>query len=158
MKKILIAIGDSKYAEHATEYGFNLARLLNAEVGLVHIIEPIVGVPLAPVDAGLGFSTMDNTMDMVTVDLMHVQDEQTQHIIADTIKKYGADMQITNFSEYGDTAEGIISCSQEFNADMIVIGTHSRTGLDRFLMGSVAEHVVRHSMIPVLVVPMKDME
>ncbi len=38
-------------------------------------------------------------------------------------------------------------------AKMIVIGTHSRTGIDRFFMGSVAEQVVRHSDIPVLVVP-----
>jgi nucleotide-binding universal stress UspA family protein len=37
---------------------------------------------------------------------------------------------------------------------MIVIGTHSRTGIDRLLMGSVAEHVIRHSEVPVLVVPM----
>jgi nucleotide-binding universal stress UspA family protein len=64
-------------------------------------------------------------------------------------------MQVTHFTEYGSTASGIIECSKEFGADLIVIGTHSRSGLDRLLMGSVAEHVVRHSEVPVLVVPFK---
>ena len=39
-----------------------------------------------------------------------------------------------------------------------MIGTHSRTGLDRLFMGSVAEHVVRHSKVPVLVVPLQENE
>ena len=54
-------------------------------------------------------------------------------------------------------ADGIIQCSKDFGADLIiVIGTHSRTGFDRLLMGSVAEDVVRHSEIPVLVVPFEE--
>jgi nucleotide-binding universal stress UspA family protein len=93
---------------------------------------------------------------MVMPDMMHIQDEQAKILIAAAIKNYGLDAQVTVFSEYGDTAEGILTCAKEFEAEMIVIGTHSRTGIDRFLMGSVAEHVVRHSEIPVLVVPMAE--
>jgi nucleotide-binding universal stress UspA family protein len=157
MKKILIGIDDSKFADHAAEYGFNLAHKLKAEVGLIHIIEPIVAAPVASVDTSIGMP-FDNASDMVMPELYHIQDERARNMIANTIKKYGADIRITNFSEYGDTADGILKCSKDFNADMIVIGTHSRTGLDRFLMGSVAEHVIRHAEIPVLVVPMKEEE
>jgi nucleotide-binding universal stress UspA family protein len=89
---------------------------------------------------------------------MHIQDERARNMVAAAIKKYGEDMRITNFTEYGNTADGIINCSKDFKADLIVIGTHRRSGIDRFLMGSVAEHVVRHSEIPVLVVPMKHEE
>jgi len=39
---------------------------------------------------------------------------------------------------------------------MIVVGTHSRKGIDRLFMGSIAENVVRHSKVPVLVVPLKE--
>ncbi|MES2274438.1 MAG: universal stress protein [Bacteroidota bacterium] len=154
MEKILIGIDDSKFAEHAAEYGFNLAHQLKAQVGLVHIVEPVITpVTNTAIDTGMSLS-VDPGMDMV--ELMHIQDEQARNMIAAIIKKYGEGMQITNFTEYGDTADGIIKCSKDFKADMIVIGTHSRTGIDRFLMGSVAEHVVRHSEIPVLVVPFKD--
>ena len=45
---------------------------------------------------------------------------------------------------------------EQFSADLIVVGTHNRTGLDRLIMGSVAENVVRHAQVPVLVIPFKE--
>lgn len=54
--------------------------------------------------------------------------------------------------EYGDPAETILSVAQEIGADLIVMGTHGRTGLRRLLMGSVAEKVVRKAFCPVLTV------
>jgi nucleotide-binding universal stress UspA family protein len=91
-------------------------------------------------------------------EIMDVQNQLSENLIEKTIKKFGNGLQVTHFNEFGDTADGIISCSKEFGADLIVIGTHSRSGIDRLLMGSVAEHVVRHSEIPVLVVPLKESE
>ncbi|MBC7400051.1 MAG: universal stress protein, partial [Mucilaginibacter sp.] len=87
------------------------------------------------------------------VDIINIQNNASKAIIESTIKQFADGLEVTHFSEYGDTADGIISCSKEFGADMIVIGTHSRTGIDRLLMGSIAEHVVRQSEVPVLVVP-----
>jgi len=152
IKKILIGIDDSKYAEHAAEYGFDIARKFNASVGLVNIVEPammpqmssgtdpILGVP----SQGVGIEELE---------IMDIQKNQSENIVEQTIKKFAGDMQVTHFNEYGSTADGIINCSKEFKADLIVIGTHNRSGIDRLLMGSVAEHVVRHSEVPVLVVP-----
>jgi len=88
--------------------------------------------------------------------MLNAQDEISESIIVHTAKKYGGKLEVTHFNDYGSTADGIINCSHEFKADLIVIGTHSRTGIDRLLSGSVAEHVVRHSEIPVLVVPSKE--
>ncbi|ERH07715.1 MAG: universal stress protein UspA related nucleotide-binding protein, partial [Halonotius sp. J07HN4] len=51
---------------------------------------------------------------------------------------------------------GIRSCATEVDADCIVVGTHGRTGLDRYLLGSVAETLIRTSPIPVMVVPPVD--
>lgn len=157
MKKILIGIDDSKFADHAVEYGFNLAHKLHASVALVHIIEPVVA-PASPIDTNIGLG-FDNAAEMITPELFEVQDERSKAMIAAAIKKYGSDkISISHCTEYGDTAEGILKCAADQHADMIVIGTHSRTGFDRFLMGSVAEHVIRHSEIPVVVVPMKHEE
>lgn len=155
MKKILIGIDDSKFANHAAAYGFKLARLLQADVGLVHIIEPAIIPAVNPsMDPGLGLPVENN--EMIAADMMNIQDVRSRQILDATMKKYAGDLKVTVFEEYGSTADGIIDCGQEFKADMIVIGTHSRTGLDRFFMGSVAEQVVRHAPIPVLVVPMKN--
>jgi nucleotide-binding universal stress UspA family protein len=155
INKILIAIDDSKFSEHAAGYGFDIARTYKAEVGLVHIVEPIVYPPAGnDTLTGIPFQ-VSNVTDK---ELISAQTESSENIIGRTIKKFAGDLQVTHFTEYGVTAEGILSCSKEFNADLIVVGTHSRKGLDRLLMGSVAEHVVRHSDVPVLVVPFRESE
>jgi nucleotide-binding universal stress UspA family protein len=154
IKKILIGIDNSKFAENAARYGFDIAHKFNAKVALVHIVEPVVMPYNNSTDPLLG--TADLTM--ADVDIVNIQNNATQNLIDDTIKQFGDGLEVTHYSEFGDTADGIINCSKEFGADMIVIGTHSRSGLDRLLMGSIAEHVVRQSAVPVLVVPFPEEE
>ncbi|HEY9001108.1 MAG TPA: universal stress protein [Mucilaginibacter sp.] len=152
IQKILIAVDDSRYADHAAEFGFEMARLCSAEVGLVNIIEPII-VPAAGSDSITGISTEVSMVD--ESEMVRIQKEAAENTVRRIQTQYADQLKITNFTEYGLTADGILKCAAEFGADMIVIGTHNRTGFDRLFMGSVAEHVVRHSRIPVLVVPLK---
>lgn len=154
IKKILIGIDDSKYAENAAKYGFKLAETLDAHVGLVNILEPLA-IPMAGSGADEILGTSIQGVGAPDIDIIEAQNDISKNIIESTIKKYAGKTQVTQFNEYGTTGEGIISCSLEFKADLIVIGTHERTGLDRLFSGSVAEYVVRHSTIPVLVVPME---
>ncbi|MFD0793185.1 universal stress protein [Mucilaginibacter litoreus] len=153
ISKILIGIDDSKYAEYAASYGFDLAKTFNAHVGLVHIVEPAV-VPDGGTDNLMGMPMP--AADYNEVMMMDIQKDQGENVIERTIKKYAGGLQVTHFNEYGSTADGILNCSKEFMADLIVIGTHSRSGIDRLLMGSVAETIVRNSQIPVLVVPLAE--
>jgi nucleotide-binding universal stress UspA family protein len=155
IKKIIIGIDGSKHADHAAQYGFNMAHTFNAAVGLVNIVE-LTPMPLATNADPLMGAAMQPDVGLEEMDLMESQNILSKAVIDGVIKKYAGDLKITHFSEFGNKAEGIINCSNEFGADLIVIGTHSRTGLDRLLMGSVAEHVVRHAEVPVLVVPMKE--
>jgi nucleotide-binding universal stress UspA family protein len=121
-------------------------------VGLVHIVEPTI----MPVSTGTDPLLGSPMQGLESMEIINMQTDLADTLINKTIKKYGGQLQVTQFNEYGNTADGIINCSKEFKADMIVIGTHSRTGIDRFLMGSVAEHVVRYADVPVLVVPFKE--
>ena len=152
ISKILIGIDDSKFAEYAASYGFDIAHTFNAHVGLVHIVEPVVTPETGSSDSILGMPV--NTIDYNELNLINIQKEQSENIIDRTITKYGTGLQVTHFNEYGSTADGILNCSKEFEADMIVIGTHARSGIDRLLMGSVAETVIRNAKVPVLVVPL----
>jgi nucleotide-binding universal stress UspA family protein len=152
ISKILIGIDDSKFAEHAAEYGFDIARKFNAAVGLVNIVEPAMMPQVGTgVDPFLGVQN-SGVGDM---ELLDIQKNQAENTVDRFIKLFAGDMQVSHFTNYGSTSDGILQCSKEFEADLIVIGTHSRTGIDRLLMGSVAEDVVRHSEVPVLVVPME---
>jgi nucleotide-binding universal stress UspA family protein len=151
ISKILIGIDDSKFAEYAASYGFDIAHTFNAHVGLVHIVEPAV-TPDISTDSLLGIPM--STPDFNEMNLLDIQKENSENIIDRTVKKYANGLKVTHFNEYGSTADGILNCCKEFKADLIVIGTHSRSGIDRLLMGSVAETVVRNSHVPVLVVPL----
>ncbi|MEN0054865.1 MAG: universal stress protein [Mucilaginibacter sp.] len=151
ISKVLIGIDDSPYARHAAVYGFDIARSYNALVGLVHIIEPAI-IPPSPADNFAGIA-MDGTLGVQEAELAEIQANQSDLIIERTIKELGEGLQITTFKQFGSRADGIIDCSKEFKADLIVLGTHKRSGFDRLIAGSVAEEVVRHSTVPVMVVP-----
>lgn len=153
IQRILIGIDDSKYAENAASYGFEMARTYDAQVGVVNIVEPVI-FPSSNSDAITG-TTFDSG-GMPDPDILHAQTESAENVMDRTIKKFSDGLEVTQFTDFGSTAEGILKCSKEFAADLVIIGTHSRTGLDRLLMGSVAEHVVRHSDVPVLVVPFRE--
>jgi nucleotide-binding universal stress UspA family protein len=153
--KILIAIDGSAVAEHAANYGFDIARKFNAAVGIANIVEPAILPQMSTsTDPIMGLPTGVNGIE--EVELMDIQQQQSEHIVDDVIQKLAGDLEVTHFNEFGSTADGILQCSKTFNADLIVIGTHSRSGLDRLLMGSIAEHVIRHAEVPVLVVPMNE--
>src|SRR5947209_11977336 len=111
ISKIIIGIDNSEAAENAAKYGFNIAHKFNAAVGVVNIIEltampvtpdPLVGVPMQ----GVG---MDD------VELLDIQKNQSESIVDSIIKKFGGDIKVAHFTDYGPTADGIIKCSKEFN-------------------------------------------
>ncbi|MFI5157835.1 MAG: universal stress protein, partial [Sphingobacteriales bacterium] len=114
IKKILIGVEDSIYAEAAAKFGFNLAVSLNAHVGLVNIIEPvsismpinganeILGTPLY----GLNAAEDDN--------IISTQAQASENIILYITKKYAGKLQVSHYNEYGSTGEGILNCSREF--------------------------------------------
>ncbi|RVU01935.1 universal stress protein [Mucilaginibacter limnophilus] len=155
ISKIIIGIDDSKYAEHAARYGFNLARKFDAAVGLVHIIEPVV-TSLDTSDSILGMPMANVASGPEEMELVNAQEDNSTRLMNRVISEMAGDLQVSNFSEYGSTSEGILQCSIEFKADLIVLGTHKRSGLERLFSGSVAEAIIRKADIPVLVVPFEE--
>jgi len=151
-KKILIGIDDSRQSEKAAAYGFALAKLLQAEVGLVEVIEPIL---IAPATTGIAGGEI-SMLNMPPIEMMDAQDASAKTVMKRFVAQYGAEHNITQFLETGDAATVVIDTAVKFNADLIVVGSHGRSGFNRLLTGSVSEDVSRHTEIPVLVVPLKD--
>lgn len=75
--------------------------------------------------------------------------------VADVRAKAGPDVPMTVAGRSGDPAEEILDFARGHAIDLIVMGTHGRTGVSRVLLGSVAERVVRGARCPVLVVPLR---
>jgi nucleotide-binding universal stress UspA family protein len=64
-------------------------------------------------------------------------------------------LDITLYVEVGNAKYDILDKAEKEEAKYIVLGTHGRTGLSHIVIGSTAEYIVRHSTVPVLVVPIK---
>ncbi|MBK5255867.1 MAG: universal stress protein [Vicinamibacteria bacterium] len=139
--KILIAVDSGEYAMAAAQTGLQLAHQMNAQTALVFVVDK--SKAMGSVDAGI-------TPHEALI-ILKKEAEQTLDQLA---RMYG-DKEILKFMPEGNPAEDIIRMAETWGADLLVVGTHARTGLARLLLGSTAEQVVRHSTIPVMVVPSK---
>ncbi len=140
MKKILIAVDDGPTSEKVATIGFQLGLQLNAEIALLSVVD----ITMLITDGG---TTPGELAEIIKNDYKKSQ----QLLIEKVFKKH----KVWTFVEKGKPFEAILKTAEEWNADLIVLGTHGRTGLTHLLMGSVAEKVIRHSEKPVFIVPAK---
>jgi nucleotide-binding universal stress UspA family protein len=149
LKRILIAVEDNIYSDLAVTYGLALARKLNAEVALVHVNEIPAATPYIA-------DPMLNETSFIMPEMMNIQ-EDASNALFDRIKNQaGDDVNLYTFTKLGNPKTEILATAEECNADLIILGTHGRTGFDHFISGSVAESVARKSKCPVLIIPNKE--
>ncbi len=137
--RVLVAIDQSAIAAHAFEVGVTLAGAIGADVGLVHVLDPRL---VASAEAGSPAEALRSEYERGGRDLL-----QTAAV---RVRTGEAPWQ---FTPWGAPAEEIVAAAREWQADLIVLGTHGRSGVGRLLMGSTAEGVLRHAPCPVLAVP-----
>ena len=153
MKKILIALDYNPSAEKIAERGYALAKATGAEVILMHVVaEPVYYSTLdySPIMGYTGFSSPEM---LLMADETEVK-KASQDFLNQS-KIHLGDESITTVVGEGDCAEAIIRTAISLNVDIIVMGTHSRRGLDKILMGSISEKVLHHSEIPLFIIPTK---
>ena len=141
-QKVLITIDEDPVAAHAAEVGMALARRLDAQVALIHVIDP--ALVLDP-EAGIG-------ADELAVEAR----QNAARLVANFRARLQADASAFGFVPLGPPGSEIVKAAREWQADVIVIGSHGRRGITRALVGSVAEDVMRHASCPVLVVRAND--
>jgi nucleotide-binding universal stress UspA family protein len=149
MKKILIALDYDPLAEKVAETGYKIAKAFNAQVLLLHVLsEPVFysSTEYSPIMGFVGFTSPEqyNVADYLKNEAVRFLEESKKHL---------ADESIAISVLEGDFSDTIISAANEFKADLIVLGTHSRKGLDRVLMGNLAEKILHTASIPVLAIP-----
>jgi nucleotide-binding universal stress UspA family protein len=137
---ILVAVDFSDYSRTALCYATFLAERFGATLTLVHSVEPYA----YPEDLSAGC-----TLEELDARWMQKQKEKLE-TLRQTIKE---GIPATVVVTMGTAWNRIVGTAKSWSADLIVIGTHGRTGLKHALMGSTAERVVRHAACPVLVVP-----
>jgi nucleotide-binding universal stress UspA family protein len=142
--KILVPIDGSECSLHAAKYATRIAKDENAQLYCIHVI---TSVPY-------GIAT--STATPVIEEYLKVYEEKVQSWF-DKVRDMAKtecipDLKTEIFTDVNSVIESIIDYATSKNIDLIVIGTRGRTGLKRFLMGSVANGVVQHAHCSVLLV------
>lgn len=151
LHKILIAVEDSKYSDTVARYGYDLAKKFGAVIALLHVNDIPVSTPYVT-------DPMLNEPPVVMPDMMQVQDESSRKLLNRIADSFGEGVTTYTFHKLGNPRDEILLTAEEWGADLIIVGTHGRTGFDHFISGSVAEKVVRRAKCPVLIIPNKEIE
>ena len=138
-KNIVIATDGSENSVNAVKHAIEVARISEAKLTAVFVVDTGAFTSI-PVDMALG--------NMYEI-LKKEGDEAVKQV--EELAK-AEDLEIESFNIEGHPAEEIIKISENVSADLVVMGTLGKSGLDRFLLGSVAEKVSRNSKIPVMIV------
>ncbi|MHC4480577.1 MAG: universal stress protein [Planctomycetota bacterium] len=137
--RIVCAVDFSENSDYALSYAVQLARTFDAELKLLHVVE----LPFLPSYALAGVPDLSMPVEQIQQNSRRKLDE----LLEDCRQRYErTDADLRTGSPFLE----IINYAREVDADLIVVGTHGRTGLRHMIIGSVAEKVVRKAPCPVL--------
>ena len=143
IQKVLIAMDYDETSQKVAEVGFSMAKAMNAETVLLHVISE------QPV-----YYSAYTYMRELRVDIIGDLKKSIQKFL-DKSKAYLGDDSIVTILKEGDIAQTILNTAEELNADIIVMGSHSRKWLENIIMGSEAADVLKKTTIPLFIVPTK---
>lgn len=152
--KVLIALDYNANAQKVAETGYKMARAMNAEVYLLHVLAEPTYYSSSEYSPVMGFNSFGH-FDFGQAITMEELRKAAQEFLDKSKQQLGGEAIHTLLKE-GDSADAILETAKEVSADIIVMGTHGRTGLDKLLMGSVAENVLRQSSAPLFIVPTRE--
>lgn len=139
-RRILVPTDGGDGTDAALEHALDLAETYGAELHAVYVVD-VASVP-AEVSAAQILGALQQAAETALSDL------------ADAAERAG--VETTTAVVEGSPARGITDYAADEQVDLIVMATHGRRGLDRYLLGSVTERVVRTSPVPVLTVRLSD--
>lgn len=144
-QNILFATDFSEGAEEAFDYAHALAQSCKGTITLLHVISE-------PLDLR-GFYVPHISFDNLEQEIESGAWKMMEKFCA---RKFQSGEKYNTVVVPGVPHEQVIKTAEENRSDVIVIGTHGRTGLDHVLFGSVAEKIVRKSPVPVLTIPLEE--
>ncbi len=153
MKKVLIALDYDPTSQKVAETGYSAAKKMNSEVILLHVITDPEHYSSTEYSGIMGMQGYMDTSQIQTDSPEGLLN--ASHHFLNKIKLHLNDDRIQTVVREGDVAETILETAKDRFADMIAIGSHSQKWLENVLIGSITEKVIRHTPIPLLIVPIK---
>jgi len=151
-KKIMVATDGSELTKKAVDSAIEITKLNEAKLYAVHVVAPgdfaiTQNEPKASITQN---EPRDAEWKKEIKEHLTTQGKEASAYVENVGK--AANIEVESVILEGNPADEIVDFAEKNEIDLIVMGTLGKTGIKRFLLGSVAENVVRHSKVPVLVV------
>lgn len=140
IKKILCALDLSEHSKTVASYTSMIAKMADASIHVVYVAPTMTQYT--------GFHVAPNTIDTFVGEIVSGAETAMEKFIAD----HFADYEVSSEIAVGIANEEILEASKKIEADIIIMGTHGRKGIDKILFGSVAEKVLIESLVPVITI------
>ncbi len=140
-ERILVPLDGSALSEAVLPHVSPLAKVLNAEIVLLHVVvvpSPEFNPPSSPLAP--------------PEEVKKLREHGREYIRAVCARLEKADARATYLIREGAVGETILEVAETMQTDLIAMSTHGRSGLQKLLMGSVTEWVIKHSTLPVMVI------
>lgn len=142
---ILLGLDGSQLAEAAIPHAANLAKTFGSKLVIVRAISIVI--PTAPLDeAPVAYGEVIDAETQVAEEYIKAK--------VGELRAQGLDVEGEDL--LGNAGSAIIEAAERWKADLIVMATHGRSGVVRFLLGSIAESVVHDAKVPVLLIRVKE--
>lgn len=142
LSKILVAIDGSEMSLKAADYGIEFAKKYNSKLIILHVIHIHA--------AGLMYTTESAFKQFI--ERNKKESEEWFRTISKQAKEQGVEIKTETVEEMYSIPGAIIKCTEEENADVIILGGTGKSGFKKLFLGSVAADVVRYARCPVFVI------
>ena len=143
-KKILIAVDGRENSMTVAKKGFELAEQINAEVALVYVVDLSIAIR--------NYGIVSANIEVFIKESINSYKKEVEDSLDKMIQTYGKGKEVIKFMPEGFPRESIINTSEQWNADLIVIGLHGKSGIGIFVMGSISQYISLYSKVPVMIV------
>jgi nucleotide-binding universal stress UspA family protein len=137
--RILVAVEELPLAERVFSRGVSLAKEFGAEIALVHVVN--IPTSVGSIDAGI-----------LPEEAMDFSRRAGENLLKNLIDSFSEGLEVEQYLPIGSPVDEVERVVEEFDADLLVVGTHARSGLSKFFLGSVEEQIVSNVDCEVLVV------
>ena len=147
-ERILVAVDDSPCSEKVIQHAREITLDEEVSIALVTVIPP-------PVPVNYGADPLLGQQSIMVPEIAEIQEAAAQEYLEKLANEFDNSNVLFTYVRVGNIREEILSIVKEWSADLLIIGTNGKSGLEHFLAGSISESVVRKAPCPVLVIPSK---
>lgn len=147
-RNILVPLDGSELAERSLKHALEIASAGKGRLILLTVVEPV--------NPGLIFSTGGfgkGAEDLLDGLIEQKETEAKEYIVGLVARFKNIEVELQTVLKTGKAAEEIIKFADSNNVDLIIMSTHGPSGINRLVMGSVTDEVIRSSRVPILVIP-----